>query len=248
MLAKIKTICYNRPSTTPSRLFKGAVATYKEVALMLHKSSIPDEIIRIGCTIEEYQNLRSIEERRLYLSRAIYSLDEEDNVNEYLSTVAQIVQLIFEFNAKDKELPPEQRTPIKLFINSPGGDITEGFPLVAAIKLSKTPIYTINIGEWNSMAFLIGITGHKRFALPYTKFLLHEGSLFAGGSTNKVQDRVEFDKRFEREIVKKHVLSYSNMTEADYDALARVEYYMLPEDAIKRNFIDEIITDIDTIL
>ena len=213
---------------------------------MLHK--IPDEIVRIGCTIEEYQNLRSTEERRLYLSRAIYSLDDEDSVNEYLSTAAQIVQLIFEFNAEDRELPPDQRRPIKLFINSPGGDVAEGFPLVAAIELSKTPVYTINIGEWNSMAFLIGITGHKRFALPYTKFLLHEGSLFAGGSTNKVQDRVEFDKRFEQEIVKEHILKHSNMTGSDYDALARVEYYMLPEDPIKRHFIDEIIEDIEAVL
>ena len=213
---------------------------------MLNK--IPDEIVRIGCTIEEYQNLRSTEERRLYLSRAIYSLDDEDSVNEYLSTAAQLVQLIFEFNAEDKELPLDQRRPIKLFINSPGGDVAEGFPLVAAIELSKTPVYTVNIGEWNSMAFLIGITGHKRFALPYTKFLLHEGSLFAGGSTNKVQDRVEFDKRFEQEIVKEHILKHSNMTGSDYDALARVEYYMLPEDAIKRHFIDEIIEDIEAVL
>lgn len=38
------------------------------------------------------------------------------------------------------------------------------------------------------------------------------------------------------------------MTEADYNALARVEYFMLPEDAIKRRFIDEIIADINTIL
>lgn len=215
---------------------------------MLQKSSIPDEIIRIGCTIEEYQHLRATEERRLYLSRAIYSLDDEDGINEFLSTVAQIIKLIFEFNAEDKELLPDQRRPIKLFINSPGGDITEGFPLIAAIELSKTPVYTINIGTWSSMAFLIGITGHRRFALPYTKFLLHEGSLFTGGSVNKVQDQVEFDKRFEQEIVKKHILKYSDMTEADYNALARVEYFMLPEDAIKRRFIDEIIADINTIL
>lgn len=215
---------------------------------MLQKSSIPDEIIRIGCTIEEYQHLRATEERRLYLSRAIYSLDDEDGINEFLSTVAQIIKLIFEFNAEDKELPPNQRRPIKLFINSPGGDITEGFPLIAAIELSKTPVYTINIGTWSSMAFLIGIAGHKRFALPYTKFLLRDGSLFAGGSTNKVQDQVEFNKRFEREIVKKHILKYSSMSEAVCDALARVEYHMLPEDAIKHHFIDEIIADINTIL
>ena len=68
------------------------------------------------------------------------------------------------------------------------------------------------------------------------------------GSASKVQDRIDFEKRFEREVVKRHVLDHSKMDEVDYDALARVELYLLPQDALKRGFIDEIITDIDTIL
>ena len=37
------------------------------------------------------------------------------------------------------------------------------------------------------------------------------------------------------------------MRSSEYDALARVEYYLLPEDALERGFIDEIVTSIETI-
>ena len=137
---------------------------------------------------------------------------------------------------------------ISLYINSPGGNLNEGFALIDAIKISKTPVYTINVGQWSSMSFLIGITGHKRFSLPSATFLMHDGSSGAFGSTSKVQDCVEFEKRFKNEVIKKHVLDHSKMQAVDYDALARVEYYLLPKDALERGFIDKIVDDIDAIL
>ena len=77
---------------------------------------------------------------------------------------------------------------------------------------------------------------------------MHDGSLFASGSTNKAQDKMKFDERFENEVIRTHVLKHSNMKPVEYDALARVEYYMLPQDALEHGFIDEIVEDIDTIL
>ena len=145
-------------------------------------------------------------------------------------------------------IPIEDRRPIRLYINSPGGDVTEGFALVSAIELSKTPIWTINMGEWCSMAFLIGITGHKRLSLPNMTFLMHEGTSFAGGSASKMQDRAKFDERFQCEVIKKHILRHSVMDSDTYDAQERVEFYMLPEDALEYGFIDEVVADIDTIL
>ena len=124
----------------------------------------------------------------------------------------------------------------------------EGFSLIGAIKLSKTPVYTVNTGIWYSMAFLIGITGHKRFSLPYSAFLMHDGQNAVWDSGAKAQDKMDFDKRYELEVVKKHILENSNMKSTEYDSLIRVEYYMLPDDALERGFIDEVVTDLDDIL
>ncbi len=210
---------------------------------------IPEDMMRINCDIEEYQNLKDREERRLYLTREIMSLDyDEGNYYEFNSWVGQIILDILEYNREDEGKPIAERKPIKLYINSPGGEVVEGFPLISTIELSKTPVYTINIGQWSSMSFLIGITGHKRFALPYTTFLLHDGSTVNYGTTSKALDKAKFDGRFEQEVVKPHVLKHSNMTSAEYDGLLRVEYYMLPQDAKSHHFIDHIIDDIKDLL
>lgn len=205
--------------------------------------------LNVECSLEEFSRERETEDRRLYLNGEIESLDYESKCM-YVSTsmTGKIVERIFDFNRADKGLPVEERKPIRLYINSPGGEITEGFALLSAIEISKTPVYTINVGEWCSMAFFIGITGHRRFAMPHTTFLMHEGMSFDSGSASKMQDRAKFNERFKHEVIKPHVLKHSKMDSEEYDDLERVEFYMLPEDALMRGFIDEIVKNIDDIL
>ena len=205
-------------------------------------------MLNIACTLDEVNRARELNERRLFLYGAILSVDEDELACSGVSSVSKLVEVIMDYNRFDQELEPDKREPVILYISSPGGDVTEGFSLISAIEVSKTPIYTVNVGEWSSMSFLIGISGDRRYSLPYSTFLLHDGSTFAGGTASKVQDRVDFEKRFEKEVIKKHVLKHSSMTSGEYDSLARVELYMLPEDAKKRGFIDEIVDDIDAIL
>lgn len=199
---------------------------------------VPDKLIQVNCDTEEYMYLKDLEKRKLYLANEISSLGCEESCNQHLSDTGHIIKQIIDFNEEDKDLDVEERIPIRLFINSPGGDVSEGFPLVSIIELSKTPVYTINIGKWASTAFCIGIAGHKRFALPRT--------VFAAGPLGSAQDA--FSKRYEKEVIKKHILAHSKMSGDKYDDLSRCKNHMLPEDALRYGFIDEIITDIDTIL
>ncbi len=202
--------------------------------------------VSLGYDLEQHIRLLDCQDRRLYLSGVICGEEYGPIICESLTQ--WIAEQIMEFNRIDRDLPAEERKPIRLYINSPGGDLIEGMALISVMKLSKTPITTINIGQWCSMAFLIGITGDRRLSLPNATFLMHDGTSGAFGSTSKVQDQIEFEKRFEQEVVKRHVLEHSTMKEVDYNALARVELYMLPEDALERGFIDEIVSDIDEIL
>lgn len=200
---------------------------------------IPEEGLRVTCSLAEYQYIKDYPRRRLFLEGEIEADD---------GAIGEIIERINDYNRDDEDIEPDKRKPILLFINSPGGDVQEGFRLIPIIEMSKTPVYTINIGQWSSMSFLIGITGHKRLSLPYMTFLMHDGLSVAWGSTSKVQDQIKFSERFDYMVVRRHVLNHSTMDADFYDEKSRVELYMLPEDALKYGFIDEVITDIDTIL
>ena len=201
----------------------------------------------IACDIWEFKRARELEDRRLYLYGEIAPIDCDCHGYADASLASMLIEQILDINRMDEGIKPEEREPIRLYINSPGGDVTEGLALISAIELSETPVYTINVGEWSSMAFLIGITGHRRFSLPYSTFLLHDGSIFIYNSANKVKDRVAFENRIEEYIVKPHVLKHSNMLEDTYDELDRKEFYMLPTDAMKFGFIDEVLNNFDSI-
>ena len=201
----------------------------------------------INCDLWEFRRASELNDRRVYLYGEILPLDSDDSFYADASITSFIVEQILECNRVDAGIDPEEREPIRLYINSPGGDVTEGFALISAIELSQTPVYTINMGQWSSMAFLVGIAGHKRLSLPRASFLMHDGSIFLYGSTNKVKDRVEFENRVEEEMVKPFVLAHSKMTEEAYDKLDRKEFYMLADDALEFGFIDEVITDLQAI-
>ena len=204
--------------------------------------------VQVTISIDDYRRVHDLLHRRLFLNGGIGSVEDLGDPYAIASMCGNIIECIIQFNREDFGYPVEERRPIMLFINSPGGDVTEGFPLIAAIETSKTPVYTINIGKWDSMAFLIGIAGRKRFALPYTQFLLHEGYNGGINSSGKLLDKLDFDRRFETEVVRNHVLKHSTMSPDFYDASLRNELYMLPEDAKQYGFIDEIVTDLDAII
>ena len=93
--------------------------------------------MQVESTIEEYQIFKALERRNLYLTRPILSVENEDLAFDQLSSAAQIIQCIIEFNAQDKGVDPKDRKPIKLFINSPGGDVYEGFPWCLSSSCQK---------------------------------------------------------------------------------------------------------------
>ena len=61
-------------------------------------------------------------------------------------SVLEVSRLIMHFNKLDRDVPVEERRPIKLLIYSYGGDGNACFSLLDIIALSKTPVYTINMG------------------------------------------------------------------------------------------------------
>lgn len=66
----------------------------------------------------------------------------------------------------------EGRKPIKIFIDCyGGGSLTAMFTIIDTIKMSKTPVYTINVGATYKEALYVYLAGHKRYSYPRATFL-----------------------------------------------------------------------------
>ena len=105
----------------------------------------------------------------------IYSRLLEDNivfigapVDDMLSTVV-IAQLLF-LEAKNPERD------ISIYINSPGGSITDGLAVYDTMRFVKPDIMTICIGQAASMAAVLLAAGTKgkRLALPNSRIVIHQ--------------------------------------------------------------------------
>ena len=197
------------------------------------------EILIENGMIDEWFHLQDLKSRKLFL---------KEDISQF--SVSEIVKHILQYNAEDKGIEPEKREPILLYLVSRGGEVDSGFELIDVIQQSKTPVYTINTGYQYSMGFLIGLAGHKRFATPNAKFLLHDGASFVFNSTTKVKDQMKFQER-EEERLKEYILSRSKITPDEYDANLRVEWYLFADDAKEKGFVDYIIgedCDIDMVV
>lgn len=194
----------------------------------------------INLCMEDTFDIEDLEGRRLYINDAVDEM-----------VIESIVYQILRFNRQDKGKPVEDRVPIKLYINSPGGSLTDGYGLIDAIITSKTPVYTINQAMCASMGFLIFIAGTKRYTMPHAEFLMHDGSNFAGGSTAKLKDRMDFELGELEEMTKEYIMSRTNITEETYKEKYRMEWYFLPKVAKEQGVADFIVgedCDIDDII
>lgn len=175
-------------------------------------------------------DIEDLEARNLYINCPI----DED-------VIESAVYHILRYNKLDKGIPKSERKPIKLYINSPGGSVVDGYGLIDAILTSETPVYTINQALCASMGFLIFIAGHKRYSMQHSEFLMHDGSTFGWDSTAKMKDRMDFETKELEQMTKNYIISHTKIDEKLYDEKYRVEWYFLPKLAKEIGVVDYIV-------
>ena len=201
--------------------------------------------------IKNYDLLKMLELNKDEIKSFGDVLHSSNNLNRFLDIgdiddeIGDAVDNIIRFwNRVDDEanLPREEREPIKLYINSNGGALSGALKIIDAIKLSKTPVYTINTGMAYSAGFFIFITGEERYAYPNSSFLFHEGSISMGVSdAGKFRNYANF---YERLLLKLKDITLSNtkMTEEDYEAHKKDDRWFLADEALELGICDEILT------
>ncbi len=169
---------------------------------------------------------------RLLNDRIIMLTEEVNNVTASL-IVAQLLYLEGQDSTKD----------ISLYINSPGGSVTDGMAIYDTMQYIKCDVSTICMGMAASMgAFLLAAgTKGKRFALPNSDIMIHQPS---GGAQGQATDiMIHADHIIQTK--KKLNTILSEKTGQPYDVIARDterDNFMTAQQALEYGLIDKVIT------
>lgn len=178
---------------------------------------------------------------------------KEDKNQEFISRVVslgyiddesanEVIKTIYEINLIDAEIEPEQRLPINLIINSPGGEVYDGFAIVDAILYSSTPVQATVLGRAMSMALVIASVCHLRVSGVNSRFMYHEGNYGVEGS-----GRIHKNELVEYDLMEKKyddiLIENSSITQEKIDSIKgeAKEWYFSAQEAKQLGIIDVII-------
>ena len=188
---------------------------------------LPDPVL-----VTFYKNL---DKRVLWLDTEV-----DDNWNEYAKYIA-------EFNEEDKGVPEDERVPIKLFINSPGGCLDTCNMLIDFIKLSKTKVIGINTQLCMSAAAFIYFACHERLTMPRAQFLLHSGG--ADSISGTADQVMAYNAQYKKQIKQlKDYLVECGLPKKMVDAKMKGEWFLDAKEAVDLGIAHRIIESLDEVV
>ncbi|MDR1948141.1 MAG: ATP-dependent Clp protease proteolytic subunit [Spirochaetaceae bacterium] len=133
--------------------------------------------------------------------------------------------------------------PIRIFIDSPGGDADAGYAIFDMIRFVKPPVWTIGMGLVASAAAIIQLAspGERRVGLPNSHYLIHQPlSGIRGVATDIEIHARELDKLREKinRLIAEETGTAFEQVEKDTDR----DYWMNAEEAVRYGLISRIVT------
>ncbi len=140
----------------------------------------------------------------------------------------------------EKEDPEKD---IDLYINTPGGIVTQGLAIYDAMQILKPDVSTICIGLAASMGALLlaGGAKGKRFSLPNSEILIHQPT---GGVQGQATDiGIHAENILKTRLRLNEIIAHHSGQEVEKVAAdTERDRFMTPEEAKEYGLIDEIIT------
>ena len=169
--------------------------------------------------------------QELMKSRIIY-LGSEVTPESANSIVAELLYL--------ESVKPD--LDITMYINSPGGTITDGMAIFDTMQAIKPDVSTVCIGMAASMAsfLLAGGTKGKRYAMPNAEVMIHQPLGGAQGQTTEILIEAEHIKQIRKRMQE----YYSEFTGKSYEEINRDterNHYMTAQEAKEYGLVDHIV-------
>lgn len=174
------------------------------------------------------------------LKDRIITVNSQVEPNMAMSVTQQLLYL----DAQD------QSKPIVMYINSPGGSVSDGLMIVDTMNYIKSPVYTVVVGLAASMGTIIASSGEKghRYMLPNAEYLIHQPMGGAAGGTQQT-DMAIIAKHLETTRFKLNTI-LSNASGKDMDTIAHDterDNWMSAQETLEYGFIDEVVTSINDV-
>jgi ATP-dependent Clp protease protease subunit len=137
---------------------------------------------------------------------------------------------------------------ISLYINSPGGSVSAGLAIYDTMRLIPNDVSTLAFGLAASMGqfLLTAGTPGKRFALPNSRVLLHQGSAGIAGTAIDIEiqaQNLEHMKNVMMRITAEH--TGQPVEKVERDALR--DRWFTAEEAKDYGFVDQVVTEVATV-
>ncbi len=172
---------------------------------------------------------------RLLKDRIIF-LSEDVNPTSASLVIAQL--LFLESEDPDKE--------ISLYINSPGGSVTDGLGIIDTMNYIKCPVTTICIGMAASMGALLLTSGTKgrRFATPNAEILIHQPLISGQGggiSGQTTEIKIHADQMLKtRERINRIISETTGKPIEQVEQDTERDHYLTAQEALEYGLIDGI--------
>jgi ATP-dependent Clp protease protease subunit len=138
----------------------------------------------------------------------------------------------------------DQKQPISLYINSPGGNVYAGLAIYDAMKMIKAPVSTVAVGVSASMGTALLTSGEKgrRYALPHATIHMHPTGGGAQGYTEDVRIATREQERVQAQLFHLMGKNSGHSWQEIEEFFLRDRYLTAPE-AKAYGLIDEVLGD-----
>jgi ATP-dependent Clp protease, protease subunit len=136
--------------------------------------------------------------------------------------------------------------PVRIFIDSPGGDADAGYAIFDMIRFIKPPVYTIGMGLVASAAAIIQLAAPKerRLGLPNSHYLIHQPLSGIRGVATDIEIHARELEKLRAKInclIAEETGNPAQQVEKDTDR----DYWMSAQEAVKYGLINKVITNRD---
>ena len=130
---------------------------------------------------------------------------------------------------------------IYMYINSPGGNISDMYAIFDVMQYIKPDIVTVGMGMCASAASFILAAGTKgkRYALKNIEIMIHELSSGNEGKAHEIFSHTEHLKVLWEKMAK-HYVGFTGQKLAKIKKDMHIDYYMSAEEALEYGLIDEV--------